>query len=68
MNSAFKMTELINEFMAPEISILKFNKIPMVFEKKSKFKISSTTFNEENERRDDIYLQNMSHIIMAHIK
>ena len=33
MNSAFKMTELINELTEPEISILKFHYIPMVFEK-----------------------------------
>ena len=62
MNSAFKMTELINEFMAPEISILKFNKIPMVFEKKNPNSKFRPRLNEENERRDDIYLQNMSHI------
>ena len=32
MNSAFKMTELINDFIEPEISILEFYKIFMVFE------------------------------------
>ena len=63
MNSAFKMTELINELIELEISILKFYYKPMVFEKKNKFNISSMTFNEENEKRDDIYFRNdMSHI------
>ena len=53
MNSAFKMTELINEFIEPDISILEFYKIFMVFEIQiQNFGLfqNSMTFYEENEK------------------
>ena len=53
MNSAFKMTELIKEFIEPDISILEFYKIFMVFEIQiQNFGLfqNSMTFYEENEK------------------